>query len=91
MFIYNYSKIFDDSDVMPTVTPNLLANVNRFDYLVLLGLTNREVDSGIRALCSAGQSLEQVGRHMVRGDVQDLAFVIFRRRPSGGCTGGGSA
>jgi hypothetical protein len=91
MFIYAYSKIFDASGVMPTVTPALLANVNSLDYLVLLGLTNREVDNGIRALCSAGESLQQVERHVVRGDVQDLAFAIFRRRPSGGCTGTRSA
>ena len=91
MFLYNYTKVFDDSDAMPAVTPTLLANIGQFDYLVLLGVSSRAVDDGTRALCSAGQSLRQVGRHVVRGDVQDLAFVIFRRTASGGCTGSGAA
>jgi hypothetical protein len=86
MFLYNFTKVFDDSDAMPAVTPTLLANIGQFDYLVLLGVSSREVDDGTRALCSAGQSLRKVGRRVVRGDVQDLAFVIFQRTASGGCT-----
>ena len=92
IFLYDFTRVFDNSDRMPTVTPTLLTNIAQFDYLVLLGLKPGEVTRGTDALCAAGVSLKQVGRRTIRGDDSDLTFAIFRRADSGGCTkAGGTA
>jgi hypothetical protein len=91
MFLYNRTMVFPPGDWMPHVTPVLLENVRRFDYLVLLGVTPGAVAEGTRALCAAGQPLREVGRRTVTGDDVDLTFAIFRVETGGGCTGTGAA
>ena len=90
-FLYDVTRVFDASDQMPNVTPALLASIGRFDYLVLLGVSPRQVTDATHALCDAGASLRQVRRMTLHGDAVNTAFAIFRRTKSGGCTGLGTA
>jgi hypothetical protein len=85
MFLFGYSRLFDGGNPMPKTDPALLLNMKQVRYIVLLGRSEREVEAGTQALCSAGQSLRRLAHETDDAGELTISYSVFVREEIGGC------